>query len=180
MSSIVPFQEGWRLCNKCTSLVFNPTDSKEIGSCVLPQYHETGSRHFQVYFQSRSFKGQTGWRWCWKCEALFFNGHSTKGVCPSDKGWHDGSESGKYELLHADVNSPLPFYDWKWCVNCEQIFVPDVGMNACPKGDRHDAWGTNVSPVYSGYYYIEESLSSKEPNYAELDMNSIPKVPKWI
>lgn len=151
MSKSVTYQTGWVLCVGCYSLVF--TDGEPTGGVCI---YNTEMGHlyvpilkFTVAFEGKGIKGQTGWRHCGKCSALFFAENETKGKCPKDKGFHDDSESGHYELLHLrepDFN----VYIWRWCRKCEQLFKPPFNhLTFCPGGGIHDS-------TDSGFYFVAQ------------------------
>jgi len=82
---------------------------------------------------------QTGWRWCSKCQGLFFAGGASQGICPADRGAHDGAASGAYTLdddaPHAGGQS-----SWRWCGKCQGLFFGGgAGQGTCPAdGGGHD------------------------------------------
>ncbi len=84
-----------------------------------------------------SMPTQNGWRWCGKCQGLFYSGHSSQGACPAG-GQHDGSNSGRYELIFGD-NVPGAQNLWRWCRKCEGLFYSGrPSQGSCAARGSHD------------------------------------------
>jgi hypothetical protein len=96
-------QPDWRWCRLCQGLFYGKGDG---GSC--PGQTEFGphlgdeSGNYTLFSEDPNQFGQPDWRWCSKCQGLFY-GKSSQGVCRAGGG-HDGSQSGKYVLMHYGYN----------------------------------------------------------------------------
>lgn len=152
-------QWGWYYCNKCKGLFFGLQPSvlaryPFFPICPAGGHHdepEVGQQTYALQWGDSGQGAQAGWRWCWKCEGLFFTRNPTQGVCPVDRGAHDGRASGHYVMLYDDTNHDRRFYQrgWRWCKKCQGLFYALSGSpSKCPAppttaaGDQHDGSGS--------------------------------------
>jgi hypothetical protein len=136
----MPFQQGWKWCNKCQALCFTGGNP---GACQAGGNHDfAGSGNYTLWHYpsgkvdfTDQVPGQSNWKWCNKCQELCYAGSTHVGNCAAG-GAHDHTGSGDYVLAGGQSN-------WRWCNKCQAMSFagnPDAGQ--CPNGGVHDHGGS--------------------------------------
>ncbi|GAB4058191.1 hypothetical protein [Catellatospora paridis] len=92
-------QNGWRYCNRCRLLVFEPEPGD--GPCPAGSVHSLSLALDYTLAHDVTDPGQPDWRRCAKCHAMYFAGNPAQGVCAAGAAHTPAAGGPNYVLPHS-------------------------------------------------------------------------------
>jgi hypothetical protein len=135
------WQEGWRHCTACGTLVY-ARDAP--GLCNGGGTHRHGEGAFSLQFGGHASDQQGGWYRCGRCQGLYY------------AGFDDGRCYGEVPHVRTDdygvpygTTPPGTEPGWRWCSRCQLMFYL-YADSLCVSGEPHDPNGSSPYSVGRG------------------------------